>query len=183
MVGEGGVDRKQVTASTHLTTLWRMKIRVRAAHPADAETIHALVTELAIYEREPNAVEASAADYRRQLAADPPPFECLLAEYRGDGPVAFALFFHNYSTWQGRRGLYLEDLFVRPSHRRRGIGRALFRHLAALAGERDCGRLEWKVLQWNTLAVDFYRGLEAESMTEWVPWRLSGRALTRAAGP
>jgi GNAT superfamily N-acetyltransferase len=160
-----------------------MSIRVRAARPADAETIHALVTELAIYEREPDAVEATAEDYRRQLAAHPPPFECLLAEYGAEGPVAFALFFHNYSTWQGRRGLYLEDLFVRPSHRRRGVGRALFRHLAALARQRDCGRLEWKVLQWNTLAVQFYRGLEAESMTEWVSWRLSGRPLTRAAGP
>jgi len=162
-----------------------MTIHIRSAGPDDASILHALVVALAVYEKAPNAVEATPEDYRRHLSADVVPFECLLAEVDGS-PVGFALFFPNYSTWQGRAGLYLEDLFVQPTHRQRGVGRALFQRLAAIAGERGYGRVEWKVLHWNTLALDFYRGLGAHALADWASWRLDGaslRALGRAPTP
>jgi len=159
-----------------------MSIHVRYADPTDAPILHDLVVALAVYEKEPDAVEATPDDYRRQMEADKPPFECLLAEVDGEA-VGFALFFSNYSTWQGRTGLYLEDLFVQPTHRCHGVGRALFNRLAAIAGERGCGRLEWKVLHWNELALDFYRGLGAQPLTEWGSWRLAGTALKALENP
>ncbi len=151
-------------------------MNIRIAGPQDAAVIHRLICMLAEYEREPDAVETTPARLHQQLGMERPPFECLLAEWEGE-VVGFALFFHNYSTWRGRQGLYLEDLFVPPEHRRRGVGRALLRALAALAVQRDCARMEWSVLNWNELAHGFYRQLGAVPMEEWTVWRLTGDAL------
>lgn len=153
---------------------------IRFATPADAATILALVRELAAYEREPDAVEATEATLAAQLAEPSPPFECLIAEIDGEA-AGFALFFHTYSTWRGRRGLWLEDLFVRPRHRGAGIGRALLVELARVALDRGCARFEWTVLDWNELAIGFYRSLGAAPMDEWTTWRLDGAALAALA--
>lgn len=167
-----------------MVSVWhdrRMQARLRHAGTDDADRIHALICALAEYEREPDAVVCTPEDLRGQLASATPPFECVLAELDGV-PVGFALFFHNYSTWRGRRGLYLEDLFVVPVHRHRGIGRQLLRHLAGLAVERGCARMEWAVLDWNSPAIAFYRSLGAVPMEEWTVFRLSGDALDRLGG-
>jgi GNAT superfamily N-acetyltransferase len=155
-------------------------IDIRFATAEDAPTIFALVTALAHYEREPDAVKCSAEDFRLQLAAPAPPFECLLAERDGVA-LGFALFFHNYSTWRGRRGLYLEDLFVPKEHRGAGIGKALLVRLARVARERDCARMEWAVLDWNEPAIGFYEALGAKPMSDWTTFRLTGTALERLA--
>jgi len=126
-----------------------MTLTIRYATPHDAETIVRLIQGLAEYERDPAAVEVTPAQLRSQMDGPNPPFECLVAEYEAD-PVAFALFFRNYSTWRGRSGLYLEDIFVREEYRGRGIGGALMRRLAKIAVERNWGRMEWAVLDWNT---------------------------------
>lgn len=157
-----------------------MSLSIRFADASDAETIHRLVVELATYERAPDAVVATIEDLRAQLAASRPPFQCLLAEL--DGEIAgFALFFHNYSTWRGRAGLYLEDLFVKPEYRGRGVGEALLARCAAIAVERGCPRFEWAVLDWNEPAIGFYRKLGAEPLTEWTIHRLTGDALVALA--
>ncbi len=153
-----------------------MPFEIRFARPADAALIHRFICELAAYEKERDAVEVDPPTLARQLAEPRPPFECLIAESAGE-PLGFALFFHNYSTWRGRRGLYLEDLFVPPAHRGQGIGKALLVRLAAIAVERDCRRMEWSVLDWNTPAHGFYRALGAFPMDEWTTWRLTGPAL------
>jgi len=157
-----------------------MSVAIRFAGPADAATLHRFIVGLAVYEREPDAVQVTPAELAAQLAAPRPPFECLLAERDGT-PAGFALFFQSYSTWRGRPGVYLEDLFVDEAHRRRGVGTALLRRLAALAVERGCARLEWAVLDWNEPAMAFYRTLGAEPLDEWTTWRVSGAALARLA--
>ena len=157
-----------------------MSLALRPAGPEDAATIHALVVALAEYEREPQAVVNSPATLHAQLAASRPPFECLLAEDDG-AAVGFALFFPTYSTWLGRPGIWLEDLFVLETHRRRGVGRALLVRVAQLAVERGCGRLEWSVLDWNTPARDFYRRLGASALDDWIMHRLTGDALDALA--
>lgn len=157
-------------------------MEIRFATVDDAATIHALIVALAVYEREPDAVEATPESLRAQLAMERPPFECLLAEDEAGDAVGFALFFHNYSTWRGRPGLYLEDLFVRPEARGRGLGGALLRRLAMIATERGCARMEWSVLDWNELAIDFYHRLGAQPMTAWTTWRLDGEALAALGG-
>ena len=151
-------------------------IHLRPAGPADAARVLRFIRELAEYEREPDAVQATVESLATQLAADRPPFECLLADVDG-APAGFALFFHNYSTWRGRAGLYLEDLFVSPPLRGFGVGRALLRRLGAIAVERGCARMEWQVLDWNTPAHAFYRTLGAQPMDGWTLWRLTGEAL------
>jgi GNAT superfamily N-acetyltransferase len=156
-------------------------LTIRFAQADDADTILHFIRELAIYEREPEAVKVTGDELREQLADATPPFECLLAEEAGVA-CGFALFFHNYSTWRGRRGLYLEDLFVPPAHRGRGIGKRLLGELASIAVERGCARLEWAVLDWNQPAIDFYRALGATPMDEWTTFRLSGEALERLGG-
>ena len=155
-------------------------IRVRPATPADAEVIHRLVTALAVYEREPDAVVNTSAILRAQLTDPRPPFECVIAEEH-DLALGFALFFPTYSTWLGKPGLWIEDLFVLEPHRRRGVGRMLFGHVARLAVERGCGRLEWNVLDWNTPALEFYRQLGAGPLDEWTVHRLTGDALHKLA--
>jgi GNAT superfamily N-acetyltransferase len=155
-----------------------MTCTIRAATPDDAAAIHRFISELAAFEREPDAVENTPANLAAQLAGEGRPFACLLAE-EGGGPVGFALYFFNYSTWTGRPGLYVEDLYVTPAARGRGAGKALFLAMASVARERGCGRMEWSVLDWNQEAIDFYRAFGAKPMDEWTTFRLDGAALER----
>ena len=157
-----------------------MTLRIRFAEPTDAGTIHRFITELALYEREPAAVEGTRQTLERQLASARPPFECLIAE-TDEVAVGFALFFQTYSTWRGCPGLHLEDLYVPSQHRGRGYGAALLTRLAAIAVERGFARLEWAVLDWNSPAIDFYRALGARSLDDWVVYRLDGAELTKLA--
>jgi GNAT superfamily N-acetyltransferase len=151
-------------------------LQIRFATPDDAVTLYEFIQALAVYEREPDVVEATPESLRSQLEADPPPFECLIAE-RGGLPLGFALFFHNYSTWRGQQGLYLEDLFVLEAHRGQGIGKRLLATLAAMTSERGWSRLEWQVLDWNQPAIDFYAALGAPVRRGWLPCRLEGDPL------
>jgi GNAT superfamily N-acetyltransferase len=154
---------------------------VRSATHADVATILRFIRELAAYEREPDAVEATEASLALALFGEHPAAEAVIAE-AGDEVVGFALFFHNFSTWTGRRGLYLEDLYVTPDARGQGAGRALLRHLAQLALDRGCGRFEWSVLDWNVPAIEFYRKIGAVAMEEWTIQRVTGDALVALAG-
>ena len=153
-------------------------LAIRFATPRDAETILRFVRGLAEYERWSSAVEATAARFRAQMESAEPPFECLIAEYDAEA-VAFALFFRNYSTWQGRPGMFLEDIFVREEFRGRGIGGALMARLGEIARERGWSRIEWSVLDWNTPAQSFYREHGAQPMDKWTTWRLEGDALAK----
>ena len=155
-----------------------MPLTIRPARPDDADTIRRFILELATYEGAPDAVEVTAAELRAQLASATPPFECVLAEF-DDRPVGFTVFFPNYSTWRGRRGLYLEDLFVTEPDRHRGVGTALLRHVVRLARARGCARVEWAVLDWNTPAIAFYRSLGAVPLDEWTVYRLTAPALAK----
>ncbi|HEY6559992.1 MAG TPA: GNAT family N-acetyltransferase [Polyangiaceae bacterium] len=157
-------------------------LEIRATTPSDAETILSFVRALAEYERQPEAVQVDAATLRAQLEAPHPPFECLLAELDG-ATVGFALFFHSYSTWRGKRGVWLEDLFVLPSARRHGVGAALLRRVAQIARERDCARFEWCVLDWNETAISFYKKLGADVLGEWRLCRVSDAALAQLGTP
>ena len=154
---------------------------IRPATPADVATILGFVRDLAAFEREPGAVAASEPMLAEALFGDRPAAEAVIAEADGVA-VGFALFFHNFSTWTGRRGLYLEDLYITPEARGSGAGKALLAHLAALAIDRGCARFEWSVLDWNEPAIGFYRAIGAEPMAEWTVQRLTGDALTRLAG-
>jgi GNAT superfamily N-acetyltransferase len=158
-------------------------IRIREAEPADVPLILEFIRGLAIYEREPDAVTATEADLLRDGFGDNPYFHCLIADYDDNGPrpAGFAFYFFNYSTWTGRPGLYLEDLFVNPEFRGLGIGKALLARVAAIAVEKNCPRLQWEVLDWNTPAVDFYAGLGASFLDEWRNVRMTGEALARLA--
>lgn len=153
---------------------------IRPATPADVPQILAFVRELAEFEREPDAVVASEEMLHHALFAEHS-CEAVMAEVGGN-PVGFALFFHNFSTWEGRKGLYLEDLYVTPDARGQGVGTQLLEHLARLALERDCGRFEWSVLDWNQRAIDVYRKIGAVGMDEWRIQRVSGDALRKLAG-
>jgi len=154
---------------------------IRAATPADIPAIHRLIVELAIYEKEPNAVKATHADLDRALFGERPAAECVLAEQAGEA-VGMALFFTNFSTWTGKPGLYLEDLFVMPTARGAGLGKALLVHLAGIAVARGYGRFEWSVLDWNAPAIGFYKALGAKPMDEWTVMRVEGEALAALAG-
>jgi GNAT superfamily N-acetyltransferase len=156
-----------------------LTLSIRPATPADVPVILRFVRELAAFEREPDAVEATEAMLERALFTDRAA-EAAIAERDGE-PVGFALFFHNFSTWTGRKGLYLEDLYVTPGARGSGVGKALLRHLARLAIERDCARFEWAVLDWNQPAIDFYTAQGAEMQADWRIERVTGSALARLA--
>ena len=159
-----------------------VKPRIVPAKKKDIPLIHELILELAEYERAlPGEAPVTQKDLAQTLFAKQPAAEVLIA-YLGDEPAGFALFFHNYSTWLGKRGIYLEDLFVRPAARKHGVGFALLRALARIAIERDCGRLDWSVLNWNELAIDFYRQVGAKAMDDWTTFRLSGDSLAKIAG-
>ena len=158
----------------------RPGVTLRLATREDVPLILEFIRGLAEYEREPDAVFATETMLETELFGERPGAEVVIAEADGQ-PAGFALFFHNFSTWLGRRGLYLEDLFVRPEFRGRGVGLALMTYLARLAVERGCGRFEWSVLDWNTPAIDFYRRLGATGMDEWTVQRVSGDALRALA--
>lgn len=145
---------------------------IRPATRADVAIILQLIRDLATYERAPNEVTATEAGLAEVLFGQKPSAEVVLA-FAGDNPVGFAVFFQNFSTWLGRPGIYLEDLFVKPEVRGRGYGRALLVHLAQIARDRNCGRMEWAVLDWNDPAIQFYRKLGAKPMDEWTVFRLA----------
>jgi GNAT superfamily N-acetyltransferase len=153
---------------------------IRPAAADDVPLILRFIRELAEYERLLHEVVATEDVLRGTLFGPHPYAEVAIAEVDGE-PAGFALFFHNFSTFLGRPGIYLEDLYVRPALRGRGVGRALLRHLARLAVERRCGRLEWWVLDWNEPAIRFYRSLGAVAMDEWTVFRVAGEALDRLA--
>ena len=156
-------------------------LTIRFATAQDVSLVHRLIRGLAEYERLADEAVVTEADVRVSLFGEKPDAEVLIAELDG-AAAGFALFFHNYSTFLGRRGLYLEDLFVVPEYRGRGIGRALMARLARLALERNCGRFEWWVLDWNEPAIRFYRSIGARAMDEWTVYRLAGEPLARLAG-
>ena len=154
---------------------------IRPATVADVPIILELIRELAAYERAPNEVVATEEQLANVLFGPRPAAEVLLA-FEGKTPVGFAIFFRNFSTWLGRPGLYLEDLFVRPESRGKGYGRALLVHLAKIAHDRGCGRMEWAVLDWNDPAIQFYRTLGAKPLDEWRIFRLTREGIARLAG-
>jgi GNAT superfamily N-acetyltransferase len=153
---------------------------IRPATVADVPVILQLIRALATYERAPNDVTATEKGLTEVLFGEKPAAEVLLA-FENETAVGFAVFFHNFSTWLGRPGLYLEDLFVRPEDRGKGYGRALLIHLAKIARERGCGRMEWAVLDWNEPAIKFYAKLGAKPMDEWTVFRLTRDGIERLA--
>jgi GNAT superfamily N-acetyltransferase len=156
-------------------------LQIQPAREADVAQILRFIRELARYERLEHEVIATEADLRAALFGERPFAEALLARLDG-APAGFALFFHNFSTFTGRPGLYLEDLYVTPPARGRGIGRQLLRHLATVAIERRCARVDWAVLDWNTSAIAFYRSLGAQPLEDWRVFRLTGAPLEQLAG-
>ena len=157
-----------------------MTTTLRPATANDVSLIRELIEGLAEYERLRHECQATDELLRASLFGAKAYAEVVIAEWDG-APAGFALFFHNYSTFLARPGIYLEDLFVRPEHRGRGIGKALLQHLAALAVSRNCGRLEWSVLDWNSDAIGFYKKLGARPQDDWTVYRVTGDALTRLA--
>ena len=158
-----------------------MTLTIRPATPDDVATIMRFVRELAEFERAPDAVTSTEPVMHEALFGAHPAAEAVIAEQDG-APVGMALFFHNFSTWTGVRGLYLEDLYVTPAARGSGAGRALLQHLAGIALDRGCQRFEWAVLDWNVRAIEFYQKVGAEAMDEWTTQRVTGEALLRLAG-
>jgi GNAT superfamily N-acetyltransferase len=157
------------------------KLSLRPAEERDVGVILDFIRELADYERLSHEVVTTEALLAQHLFGERPLAESIIAEYEG-APAGFALFFHSFSTFIGKPGLYLEDLYVTPDLRGRGIGKALLKHLAQLALERDCGRVEWAVLDWNEPAIKFYEAIGAAALTEWNTYRLAGSALRKFVG-
>jgi GNAT superfamily N-acetyltransferase len=155
-------------------------LKIRTATRDDVAIILQLIRDLATYERAPNEVTATEEQLVDVLFGEKPAAEVVLA-FAEDVPAGFAVFFHNFSTWLGRPGLYLEDLFVKPEARGKGYGRALLVHLAKIARDRGCGRMEWAVLNWNEPAIEFYRKLDAKPMEEWTIYRLTRDGISRLA--
>jgi len=153
---------------------------IRPATIVDVPIILQLIRDLATYERAPNEVAATEEQLVDVLFGEGPVAEVLLA-FEDEMPIGFAVFFHNFSTWLGRPGLYLEDLFVKPEARGKGYGRALLIHLAKIARDRGCGRMEWAVLDWNEPAIQFYRKLGAKPMDEWTVFRLTTDGIAKLA--
>jgi Sortase and related acyltransferases len=153
---------------------------IRPARVEDVPVILQLIRDLATYERAPNDVTATEEQLVEVLFGERPAAEVLLA-FEGQWPVGFAVFFYNFSTWLGRPGLYLEDLFVKPEKRGKGYGRALLVELAKIARDRECGRMEWAVLDWNEPAIKFYRALGAKPMDEWTVFRLTRDGIAKVA--
>jgi hypothetical protein len=158
-----------------------MPFRIDAAQPRDTGILLSLIRALAQYERLPHLVVGTEAQLREELFGARPVIEAVVG-WEDERAVGFALYFHNFSTFLARRGLYLEDLFVVPEARGRGYGKALMRHVARVAVERECGRFEWAVLDWNQPAIDFYRSLGAEVLPDWRICRLTGEALAALGG-
>ena len=156
-------------------------IKIRSATADDAALILKFVTELATYEKAANEVVATTSDIKKSLFGASSTAHALICETDGK-PIGFAVYFFNYSTWLGKNGLYLEDLYISPEHRGSGAGKALLKHLARIAVEKKCGRFEWSVLDWNTPAISFYKSIGAKPQNEWVGYRLDGEALVEFAG-
>ncbi len=157
-----------------------MTTTIRPATFSDAEIILTMIIELADYEKARHEVKASLKDIETSLFAHNSKSEALICEIEGQ-VAGYAVFFTSYSTWLGKNGIYLEDLYVRPSFRGKKAGKALLNHIAKLAVARDCGRLEWSVLDWNTPAIDFYRSIGASAQDEWVRYRMEGQTLKQFA--
>jgi len=159
-------------------------LNLRPATPADVPQILTFIRDLATYEREPDAVIATEADLLRDGFGPTKRFHCIIAELTTTDTTTaagFALYFYNYSTWRGHAGIYLEDLYVSPEHRRKGIGKALLTRVAAIAVAEGCPRYEWAVLDWNTPSIDFYQQLGAVMKSDWKGMQVSGEALTALA--
>lgn len=157
-------------------------LTIRDAEPRDTDTLHGLIRDLAIYEKLLDAMDATPAQLAAALFCESPRVFCDIAEWTEAGrseAAGMALWFYNYSTFRGRHGIYLEDLFVRPAMRGRGIGKALLLRLADRCVQQNLARLEWSVLDWNTPAIEFYKSLGAVAMDEWTVFRLTGNALVR----
>ena len=157
-----------------------MSLNIRPAVRTDAAQILAFITELADYERARHEVIASVADIERSLFDEGSTVQSLICEREGQA-IGFAVYFYSYSTWLGRNGIYLEDLYITPEQRGGGAGRELLRHIAREAVENSCGRLEWSVLDWNAPAIGFYETLGAEAQDEWIRYRLDGEKLRQFA--
>ena len=157
------------------------EVRIQTASIKDVPLILTFIKELAAFEKLLHEVTATEEILKETLFGEHPKAEVIIA-YLAEKPVGFALYFHNFSTFLGKPGLYLEDLYVTPEVRGKGIGKKLLQHLAKLAIERDCGRLEWWVLDWNKQAIDFYRSIGAIPMDEWTVQRVTGEALVKLAG-
>jgi GNAT superfamily N-acetyltransferase len=155
-------------------------LTIRPATPADIPLIRAYIAELAEYERAPEAAVATPEDLTHHLFGERPLAHAVMAEWAG-APAGFALWFYNFSTWEGKPGLYLEDLWVRPAFRGHGIGKSLLQHLAKVAVAEGCTRYQWQVLDWNTPAIDFYKAQGAGVLTEWLTCRVEGEALKALA--
>jgi GNAT superfamily N-acetyltransferase len=153
-----------------------MSLNIRPATVEDAAVILRFITDLAIYERAEHEVKTDLAGIQNSLFAEGSTAHGLICEQDGQ-PIGYAVYFFNYSTWLGRHGLYLEDLYVSPEQRQIGAGKALLRHLAQLAVARGCGRFEWSVLDWNQPAIEFYQSFGAKPQDEWTTYRLTGEAL------
>lgn len=151
-------------------------LTIRSATPDDAGVILSFIRALAEYEKLTDQVSATEEDLRSSLFGERAVAEVLLA-HEGGVPVGFAIFFHNYSTFLGKNGIYLEDLFIKPEYRKKGYGKALLMHLARLANQRGCGRLEWSVLDWNAPSIEFYQSLGARPLDDWTLFRLDGEGL------
>lgn len=164
-----------------MSTTAAASLLIRQAVPADVPEMLVLIRDLATYEKEPHAAVATEEDVLRDGFGPEPYFRCIMAEWNG-AIAGFALYFFQYSTWEGRPALYLEDLFVREAFRKRGIGVALFQRLAQIAVERDCTRFQWECLDWNQPALDFYESTGATVLREWLNLRITGDALRRLAG-
>lgn len=155
-----------------------MTLNLRNATIEDVDLILFFIKELAIYEKEPDAAMATRESIIRDGFSDKPYFHVVIAEYENK-PAGFAFYFFNYSTWLGKPGLYLEDLFVLPNFRKLGIGKALLVELAKIAVEKECGRFQWQVLDWNKSAIDFYESLGAFHLKEWFTYRITGEPLIK----
>jgi GNAT superfamily N-acetyltransferase len=155
-------------------------LSIRQATEADIPALLGLIRELSEYEKLSHLVVATEESYRQALFGARPVAEALMAFYEGE-PVGYAIYFPSFSTFLGRAGLYLEDIYVRPQTRGKGIGKKLFAAVARIARDRDCGRFEWCVLKWNTPAIEFYQALGAESLDGWLMMRLEGDSLARVA--
>jgi ribosomal protein S18 acetylase RimI-like enzyme len=174
-------------------------LNIREAIPADIPQILAFIRALATYEREPDAVHATESDLLRDGFGETPRFYCLIADWAepstpsqkpptnnqqpeaNSQPSGFALYFHNYSTWRGHHGIHIEDLFVQPEHRGKGIGKALLTRVAAIAAEEGCTRLQWDVLEWNKPAIDFYEKMGAVMLSDWRIMRVTNQAIPALA--
>ena len=157
-----------------------MFLQIKEATPKDSQTIFNFIMELAIYEKAPNEVKTTVEEIEKSLFSPNATAKALICEEEGIA-IGFAVYFYNYSTWLGKKGIYLEDLYVSESKRKRGAGKALLKYLAQKAIEENCGRFEWSCLDWNTPSLEFYESFGAVAKTEWIGYRLEGLALEKFA--